>query len=75
MINNNKLNARINKNPFIGPYFYEDQILPYIKGKRYFKINSTETMVRNVAKKLNISESTIMTILEYEYEKISKTIN
>ena len=53
LINNNKLNARINKNPFIGPYFYEDQILPYIKGKRYFKINSTETMVRNVAKKLN----------------------
>ena len=53
LINNNKLNARINKNPFIGPYFYEDQILPYIKGKRYFKINSAETMVRNVAKKLN----------------------
>ena len=53
LINNNKLNGRINKNPFIGPYFYEDQILPYIKGKRYFKINSTETMVRNVAKKLN----------------------
>lgn len=53
LVNNNKLNSRINKNPFIGPYFCEDQILPAIKGKRYFKINSTETMVRNVAKKLN----------------------
>lgn len=53
LVNNNKLNARINKNPFIGPHFYENQILSAIKGKRYFKINSTETMVRNVVKKLN----------------------
>ena len=53
LVNNNKLNGRINKNPFIGPYFYDNQIVGSIKGNRYFKINSTETMVRNIAKKLN----------------------
>jgi hypothetical protein len=39
------------------------------------KNESVKEAIKNVAKKLNISESTIMTILEYEYEKISKTIN
>ena len=39
------------------------------------KNESVKEVIKNVAKKLNISESTIMTILEYEYEKISKTIN
>lgn len=38
------------------------------------KNESVKEAIKNVAKKLNISESTIMTILEYEYEKISKTI-
>ena len=53
LVNNDKLKGRINKNPFIGPYFYENQILEAIKGIRYFKFNSTETMIRNIAKKLN----------------------
>jgi carbamoyltransferase len=53
LINNDKLNGRINKNPFIGPHFYDNQIVASIKGNRYFKLNSRETMVRNVAKKLN----------------------
>ena len=53
LVNNNKLKGRINKNPFIGPYFNEKQILIAIKGKRYFKINSVDTMIRNVAKRLN----------------------
>lgn len=53
LVNNDKLKGRITKNPFIGPYFYDDQILLAIKGKRYFKFNSTETMIRNIAKKLN----------------------
>jgi carbamoyltransferase len=53
LVNNNKLNGRINKNPFIGPYFHDNQIVASIRGNRYFKINSTETMIRNVAKKLN----------------------
>jgi len=53
LVKNNKLKGRINKNPFIGPYFNEKQILLAIKGKRYFKINSIETMIRNVAKRLN----------------------
>ena len=38
------------------------------------KNESVKEAIKNVAKKLNISESTIITILEYEYEKISKTI-
>jgi len=53
LVNNNKLNGRINKNPFIGPHFYDNQIVASIKGYRYFKLNSRETMVRNIAKKLN----------------------
>ena len=53
LINNDKLNGRINKNPFIGPHFYDNQIVASIKGNRYFKLNSRETMVRNIAKKLN----------------------
>jgi carbamoyltransferase len=53
LVNNNKLNGRINKNPFIGPHFYDNQIVASIKGNRYFKLNSRETMVRNIAKKLN----------------------
>ena len=53
LVKNNKLKGRINKNPFIGPCFNEKQILLAIKGKRYFKINSIETMIRNVAKRLN----------------------
>jgi len=53
LINNDQLKGRINKNPFIGPHFYENQIVAAIKGKRYFKFTSTETMVRNIAKKLN----------------------
>jgi carbamoyltransferase len=53
LVKNDKLKSRINKNPFIGPYFNENQILSAIKGKRYFKFASIETMVRNIAKKLN----------------------
>ena len=53
LVNNNKLKDRINKNPFIGPYFYENQIVESIKGIRYFKFTSNETMLRNIAKKLN----------------------
>ena len=53
LINNNKFKERINKNPFIGPYFHENQILEDIKGKRYYKFLSKETLVRNIAKKLN----------------------
>jgi carbamoyltransferase len=53
LINNDKLNGRINKNPFIGPHFYDNQIVASIKGNRYFKLNSRETIVRNIAKKLN----------------------
>ena len=53
LVSNNKLNGRINKNPFIGPHFNDNQIISSIKGNRYFKINSRETMIRNIAKKLN----------------------
>jgi carbamoyltransferase len=53
LVTNNKLKGRINKNPFIGPFFHDNQILVAIKGKRYFKFTSTETMLRNIAKKLN----------------------
>ena len=53
LVKNNKLKNRINKNPFIGPYYSENAILFALKGKRYFKFNSYETMIRNIAKKLN----------------------
>lgn len=53
LVNKKELKGRINKNPFIGPHFYENQIVAAIKGKRYFKFTSTETMLRNIAKKLN----------------------
>lgn len=53
LVKNDKLKGRINKNPFIGPYFNEKEILNAIKGKRYFKFTSIETMLRNIAKKLN----------------------
>ena len=53
LVNKKELKGRVNKNPFLGPHFYENQILASIKGKRYFKFTSTETMLRNIAKKLN----------------------
>jgi carbamoyltransferase len=50
---NKKLKERVNKNPFIGPEFYYDDILASIKDKKYFKFKSEESLIRNVAKLLN----------------------
>jgi carbamoyltransferase len=50
---NKKLKERVNKNPFIGPEFYYDDILTSIKDKKYFKFKSEESLIRNVAKLLN----------------------
>ena len=53
LVKNNKLKNRVPKNPFLGPYFNDKTILNALKGLRYFKFNSNETLLRNVAKKLN----------------------
>jgi carbamoyltransferase len=50
---NKKLKERVNKNPFIGPEFYYDDMLASIKDKKYFKFKSEESLIRNVAKLLN----------------------
>jgi len=53
LVKNDKLKNRVPKNPFLGPYFNDKIILNALKGLRYFKFNSNETLLRNVAKKLN----------------------
>ena len=52
MVKNKLLKNRINKNPFLGPQYFHNEILNVIKNKKYFKFISQESMVRTVAKKI-----------------------
>ena len=52
LVKNRKLIGRVNKSPFIGPNFLNNDILEAIKGKRYIKFNLEDSLLRNVAKKL-----------------------
>lgn len=53
LVKNNKLPNRINKNPFLGPEYLHNDIVNVVKQYRYIKFSSEETLLRNVAKKLN----------------------
>lgn len=53
LVKNKKLPNRINKNPFIGPAYLHDETINAVKQYRYIKFSSEETLLRNVAKKLN----------------------
>ena len=52
LVKNNKLKGKINRSPFLGPYYYNNTILNALKGCKHFKFNSEESLIRNVAKKL-----------------------
>lgn len=53
LVKNNKLKGKINRSPFLGPYYYTNTIVNSLKGCKHFKFNSEESLIRNVAKKLN----------------------
>lgn len=46
------LKNRITRSPFLGPEYYNDQIVKAIKGYKHFKFSSDDALIRNVAKKL-----------------------
>jgi carbamoyltransferase len=52
LVKNKQLKDRVNKNPFIGPEFYYDDIVNVIKNKKYLKFKTEETLFRNLAKLL-----------------------
>lgn len=53
LVNNGKLTEKVNKNPFIGPIYNFDKYLPTVRGVKIFRISSSESLVRIVAKKIN----------------------
>jgi carbamoyltransferase len=53
LVENNKLTEKINRNPFIGPIYMFDKYLPTVKGIKIFKISSSESLVRIIARKLS----------------------
>ena len=52
MVKNKLLKNRINKNPFLGPQYFHNDMLNAIKDKKYFKFTSEESLVRTIAKKI-----------------------
>lgn len=52
MVKNGKLPNRVNKTPFLGPQYLHNDIIDAIKGKKYLKFSSEESLIRNVAKKI-----------------------
>lgn len=52
LVKNKQLKDRVNKNPFMGPEFYYDDIVKAIKNKKYLKFKTEDTLFRNVAKLL-----------------------
>jgi carbamoyltransferase len=52
LVKNKSLKDRVNKNPFLGPEFYYNEITNAITGRKYFKFKSEDTLFRNVAKLL-----------------------
>jgi carbamoyltransferase len=52
LVKHGALKQRVDKSPFLGPEFYNDQIVKAIKGHKHFKFSSDDALVRNIAKKL-----------------------
>jgi carbamoyltransferase len=52
LVKHGVLRQRVNKSPFLGPEYYNDQIVKAIKGHKHFKFSSDDALVRNIAKKL-----------------------
>ena len=52
LVKNGKFKQRVNKSAFLGPDFYNEQIIKAIKGHKHFKFSSDDALVRNIAKKI-----------------------
>jgi carbamoyltransferase len=52
LVKHGKLKQKVNRSPFLGPDFYNDQIIKAIKGHKHFKFSSDDALLRNIAKKL-----------------------
>jgi carbamoyltransferase len=53
MVKNKILTGKINRNPFLGPMYFHNDIQRVIKGRRYKKFLSDRKLREYVAKKLN----------------------
>ena len=52
MVKNKKLKGKVTKNPFLGPFYTEIDILKSLKGYRYKKFFMIDKLIKNVAEKL-----------------------
>jgi len=56
LVTNGKLKSNVNRNPFLGPMYYDKEIIPAIKGRRIYKFASESKLVKYVANSLNDGE-------------------
>jgi len=52
LVNNKKLKDRVNKSPFLGPYFFPESTLKTYTNLNYFKFSNDENLIRNIAKSI-----------------------
>jgi len=52
-VKNKKLKGKVNRNPFLGPFFSEKEILNSIRGIKHKRFHSTDNLIKFVANKLH----------------------